>query len=347
MKKQGKQLIILLVIVAVIAGGYFGLRAWNSSQEEAEAQASADAVVYLSTLEDISEISFSYEGETMDFVKTDNVWTYAEDGDFPLDTSYLTALETSLKSLTALRSFENVEGDAAYGLEDPALWVTAKTTGGDEVRIDIGDATGSNYYARLADDDLIYAIASTLVTKLSYSLMDLAEPETLPTLTEADIETVTLESASGTLNLRKTAEVTQENVLTDTGEVDDDGNAIYETTTEDVTTYIWEKETDSGWVTLPEDGTTLSDLVSELTGLAFAACYDYKATDEDLAACGLAEPAYCLTITYSAGEMTLLIGNAVDSAYYAMLAGSSQIDTLAYTKTITLLSEGLSDNLES
>lgn len=341
MKKQTKTLVILAVVLVVLIGAYAGLRLWNNTLEEAEAKASEVAVITLSKLEDISSISFEYEGETLNFSKnSDGQWEYADDQAFPLDESFITTIETTLMDLSAERGFENIEGDESYGLSEPSIWLSAETTSGDSFKISIGSlsGSGSGYYAKVEGDDLIYVVSSDLVSSISYSLLDLVELETFPALSEENIVTVALTSNSGTVNLKKETSTYETTSETDTGEVDENGDAIYETTTNDVTEYTWYLETESSWEEIPEDSSGLSSLLSELASLSFTSCYNYNADSDVFDECSLGDPAYTLTVTYDGGVMELRLGGTDGSGnYYGVLDDSNAINTISSSALSTIL----------
>lgn len=331
MKKQTKHILILSAVLVICVGAWLGLRAWNAYREEQDAAQQEAEIIRLASLEDITSLSFENDGTELAFEKQDGTWVYAGDADFPLDQSYLENLETLLSDLTAVRGIEDADTMEAYGLASPPCQLTAGTSSGDSFQIYIGEASGDNYYARLEGSETVYTITSDLVSGISYELLDLAQLETFPTLSEENLESVTVDTGDSRIELIKETNQSEADVLQDTGEVDEDGNAIYETVTETVYTYTWYIPGDNDpKQEIPEGSSSLAGLLDVLSALAFDSCYSYQADDEAISATGLDSPS-TVTVTYDEGTVILLIGDTDgDGNYYAMLEGSDMIHILSY-----------------
>lgn len=233
MTKQIKQLLILVGVLVVLLGAYIALRVWNAGAEE-RAEAQAD---YVLTLEDIQRLTWDYSGEDLDFLKSGESWTWAPDSAFPLEESNLTGLEETLASLKAQRVIEAPDALADYGLDTPDMTLTVET-GSDTVKLLIGDMTGSDYYVMVEGEDRVYTIDSTLITYLECSLMDMMVLPDIPSMSESNVEQVEVTLTDGTTHqLTKVTETREETVETDTGETDENGEAVTETTTQTVTVY--------------------------------------------------------------------------------------------------------------
>lgn len=71
MKKQGRNFIILVAVLAVLAVGYFFLARYNKNQQEQETDQVDGEVLLEMDREDILRFSYVYEGETYVFEKTE------------------------------------------------------------------------------------------------------------------------------------------------------------------------------------------------------------------------------------------------------------------------------------
>lgn len=313
--KQGKTLIVLLVLLVLCGGVYLALRSYNAAQEE------VDDTVYLTDLGEVTTLSFTgTDGSDLSFTKADDTWTWNGDETFPADQDALDALAEDLAQLAAVRVFDEPDRLDAYGLETPALSCTASNADGDSVTVLLGDEADGNTYAMVEGESRVATVASTLSDELQVSLMDLAEPENIPDVTEGTLASIRWQSGSTDLLLEK--ETVTEETTDDTGE---------DTTS---TTYTW---TVNG-ADIPEDNSTLNDLISELTYLYFTSCYDYKADADTLAACGLDDPSL-LTLTEEDGTVvTLSIGSTTEDGgyYYATLNDSSAVQRLSVSVVETL-----------
>ena len=104
-KKKGLTLGLLLLLLAVLIGGLFGLRALNKAQEEKADGETAEEKTYIVSRDikstDITEFSYQCEGETLTFVKEDDTWKYKDNKDMELNQSKFTTMTGSLAGLTA------------------------------------------------------------------------------------------------------------------------------------------------------------------------------------------------------------------------------------------------------
>ena len=281
MRKQTKQILALVGVLAVCIGAYAGLRAWNAGAEAREEA----AAVYVAQLTDVTTLSFDHGGGMLAFTKSGETWTLDGDADFPVDGTYLDSLASSLEHVKAERTLEDPDELADYGLEEPAYTLTAGTADGESVTLYLGDLDSStaNRYAMREGDARIYTVSATLATLMDYDLLDLMELPDLPSLSKSTLSGAALETASGSHTLTKNEVSRVQEVETDTGEVDEDGEPIYETTTETVTTTTW--YLDGEEISSEADG--LSDWLSALSGLYLEGCYAYQADSDTLTACGL------------------------------------------------------------
>ena len=324
MKKQTKQIIVLAGILAICCAGYLLLRSFGSDGE----QTAEGEGINIASLENIVKLSFGEADEPLEFTKTDGAWSYDGDVDFPLDQSYLTNLESQLSQLTAVRSFEDAEGLKAYGLAEPRLILEASTENGEAFGLSIGDETQTEYYAMKDDSSTIYTISSTLVAAIDHQLIDLVQLEEFPALSESNMTAIVFSGSGRKQELRK------ETLEAEEGE-------------EDAVSYRWTLTTEEGETVLERDNQTLSRLLDTLSSLQFTACYDYKANEAALTACGLLDPV-TMTVTYDQGaSFTLSIGayDQLSGVYYARLNESRMIHLLDATTAETIV--GLAKGTEN
>ena len=308
MNKATKLMSVLVGVLVVCMAAYLGLRWWNGTAEDR----AVDDKTYLAQLEDITSLTWQRSGETLSFEKDEEgVWRDASDADFPLDQSYLTALETTLSQLSAVKVISDPEEDASYGLAAPELTLTASTSVGETWEVTVGSEVDGNYYARPAGDSQVYTIAAALMNQTEYGLMEMIDLDTIPTVTESSVESVEI-TAGGVTTL-----FTKETVTSTDGE----GN--------ETTTYAWSR---NGEALYSEDG-NLADGVDALAGLSFTSCAYWKPSGDTLTACGLDDTATRITITYEGGSYVLLLGGTDENGYYyAQLEGSQQVN-LMYAAT--------------
>lgn len=310
MNKATKLMYVLVGVLVVCMAAYLGLRWWNDTAEDRV----VDDKTYLAQLEDITALTWQRSGETLSFEKDeDGVWHDVSDADFPLDQSYLTALETTLSQLSAVKIIPDPEEDSSYGLDAPDLTLTATAADGESLEITVGSEVDGNYYARPAGDSQVYTIAAALMNQTEYGLMEMIDLDTIPTVTESSVESVEIVSGGVTTLLTKE---------TVTG-TDEEGN--------ETTSYVWSRDGEA----LYSEDSNLEDGVDALAGLAFTSCAYWKPSDDTVTACGLDDTATKITITYEGGSVTLLLGGTDENGYYyAQLEGSQQLN-LMYATTRT------------
>lgn len=299
MKRQTKQLLVLGGAVVICAVLYLALSLWNRQTETEE-------VSYLTALEDVTALSFYNGTETLSFSLVDGVWQWDGDSAFPADQSALTSLADAAGQLAAVRTFETPESADSYGLDAPAYEITLSDSAGSEVTVLIGNSVDSSYYyAQVEGEVTVYTISSTLAGDLDVELMDLAQVETFPDLSEDNMETISIRQDGQTLTLTKRTST----------ETDEDSG-------ETTSTYTWSLDGQD----IDADNDTLSGMLSDLSYLYFSSCYDYRSDAEERTACGLDDPV-TITVTCNDGEaMKLEIGGSDgDDGYYAVLNGSDAI----------------------
>ena len=160
------------------------------------------------------------------------------------------------------------------------------------------------------------------------SLIDLVQLEEFPALSESNMTAIVFSGSGRKQELRK------ETLEAEEGE-------------EDAVSYRWTLTTEEGETVLERDNQTLSRLLDTLSSLQFTACYDYKANEAALTACGLLDPV-TMTVTYDQGaSFTLSIGayDQLSGVYYARLNESRMIHLLDATTAETIV--GLAKGTEN
>lgn len=238
MNRQTKQLLALAGVLAVGLGAYAALRVWNAGEEEREA-AQADYVLQLS---DVTALSFDSGDGPLSFTLEETGWTWDGDSEFPVNGTELDALREDLAALKAERIIPEPDALADYGLEEPAYTLTARTDSGESTTLLLGslDPGGSHRYAMLDGGTEVYTVDGSITSSLDSELLDLMELPQLPDLDEKNITSVQLELTDGTVRqLTSAVETRETEVETETGETDENGEPIYETTTETEEITLW------------------------------------------------------------------------------------------------------------
>ncbi|MDD3339859.1 MAG: DUF4340 domain-containing protein [Lachnospiraceae bacterium] len=198
--KKNKSLLLLLALLVVLGGCYFGItryQTYKADQESAaeEAEAEANEIKYTS-FDSVTSIKTNVSGEELSFSLKDDSWVYDGDNDFPLTQSYLTTMANDLCYSVATRELENPDALSDYGLETPQYTITA-SDGTTTTNLHIGNATDDGYYMTVDDTGKVYTIGSTLITDTGYALDDMITLDTFPGFTSSNVTKVDILRADG------------------------------------------------------------------------------------------------------------------------------------------------------
>lgn len=179
--KKYKSMILLLAVLVVFAGVYAVLRNLPEESEEAPS--------YVAYILDAASLTYTDGKTEMKFEKTDDTWVYSADTSVVLDQSKVTSMAEALGQIEAVRSLENPDALADYGLEDPAYTITVTDGNGSKTVITIGSQTGEEYYAKKEGSDTVFTIASTVIDEMEYDVTQLQEEEETETTDDTTTDT--------------------------------------------------------------------------------------------------------------------------------------------------------------
>ena len=201
--KNKKGLIVGIIILVLLLGAYFLLRYLNLDEEDTEEEDAAETVFEIDA-DDISNIQIVSGENTFDFSHGDDKWSYVEDDKFPLSESAILDKVSSLTSVSSMRTIEDPDNLADFGLENPEVTATVTDTDGNETELALGatnDAVSGCYMSMNGDTSKIYLVDTTLKTNLEFDLSDIAEKEDIPSITGSTITSVTIQKPEGTAKL--------------------------------------------------------------------------------------------------------------------------------------------------
>jgi len=319
--KQKKLLLILLGILVVLVAALLLTRL--ISKQAAAKKTAADSASE-SAITDKGEayhsLVYSNGTATLSFESDDSGnWHWTDDPDFPLDQSDVNMLVNLISGMTPLQTITKGDTMEAYGLDHPAVTLTATTSDGTKTVFDLGNQTADgegNYYMLMnGDTSQVYVVSNTLHDQLVRGIYDMMQLPTFPKLTEDNLLAVNIQGAvSSALVPTKTADGSSTKVSWNCNGTDVTGK------------------------------TDLAAMVSELGDLSFAGCADYKPTDQAASLCGFDKPTFTLTVDYSNDSgskqtMTLVVGgvNSDKSGYYARLNDDTTIYNLSKDSVSGLL----------
>lgn len=193
MKKQKIQFVVVLLLVIVFTGGYFGMKKYQSVQEEKEAAESEAEKIYITETDasDITALTYQLDGVTMSFTKEDETWTYDADPSIDIDESSIETMLYYLDHLTATEMVDTTEELSAYGFDEPTNVITY-TAADQTTTLTVGmvNPITADYYLTSDQSDGLYLVSSSFATAFTAAVDDL--------IAEADTETEAVEPVEST-----------------------------------------------------------------------------------------------------------------------------------------------------
>jgi type II secretory pathway pseudopilin PulG len=332
---QKRTLVILVVLVALLAAALLAVKAYNrrSAQKKADDAATSAAGAVTSQSTGYKALTYNNGSATLSFAKgEDGTWAWSDDKDFPLDNDQITAILETISGLMPQQTITQGDTLEAYGLDSPAMTLTATADDGTETTFALGNATsdGQSYYLLLnGQSSPVYIIDGALHTELAKGIYDMMRLPALPQPAEKDISAITVSGAAQT-DLTASLE-------TDAGA---SASASASASAAPAVTVDWRSQ--GANVTDNQDVTAL---VSEVRALSLAACQDYKPSDKAAALCGFDKPACVLRMDYTDAdgkaqtlELTVANTTAAGDGRYVRIKDDSTIYSIAAEKLTTLLS---------
>ncbi len=316
MKKKTRQMLLLLGLLAAAIVALLLVKLVNHLSDQRTQAETEASTTYVTLPSDPDTIRWQIDDTTLTLSKDENGnWTWSEDATFPLDASLVENLTGTLSSLSTQTAFSPEDSLSAYGLDNPSYSVTV-SSGSESKTLLFGgsfnDDEDSHYYAKLADDDTIYVLDSTVPSALVSSIYDLADCAPIAAVTETDITSVTVQGTADTTLQQQSGE-------------DDEGNTI------------------AGWTlddTDVTEETLTSSLVSELLNPTFTSMAAWKPDADALAGYGLTAPTAQVTVSCSASDgYTLAIGAETSdgNSYYATNDGGNSVYLISASRINDLL----------
>ncbi len=232
----------------------------------------------------IDEISIKSEsGDKTTLRKTGTAWDIVQPALGRPDESEISGLTSSLASLEMQRVIdENATDLKEYGLAEPRVEVAFKS-GGQERKLQIGmkSPTGTDLYARLADQPKVFLIASFLDTTFNRTTFDLRD-KTVLKIDREKVDALEVATAGRTMKFERA-----------NGE--------------------WRMAQPVATVA---DSTAVDGLVGQLNGAKMKSMASGDSTD--LEPFGLAKPAATVRVGTGSSQATLLVGGpAAEGTVYA------------------------------
>lgn len=303
MKAKQKTLGILLVLI-LLAGAALAFVVNANTQAEQAASAAEEGTIPLSSfaVEDLTQIQYTYQEETLLLNYDGENWTLADDPDYHLNQTLCNSMAAALCDFNAKRQLTAEEGES-YGTESPLLTVQV-TAAGQTNRFTFGDTnpvTG-DIYLQKEGDTAIYTASSSKAECFEYTKEALFESFNPTGLSSSELEQVEYTVSEGgqsyTVCLQAVSQPVEEDAADSTESAESD--AVEYTT-------VWRLTSEPDAVL---DETVLDQIFSSLTSYVSG-----QITGAALADYGLDAPAVTVRATTSDTVVNLRYSIAEDGCY--------------------------------
>ena len=271
MKKKSVNLITAVGVLVVLSGAYAGVKAYVVRQDAAEAEKEEEENSEILSIasDDVKSIKFVIDKKEVTFEKDGDSWIKSDETDFPLDQDKVETLISSLNSVTAERTLENVENAAEYELDQPENTITVTTQNGETTVIQIGmenDSTSQEYIDLNDDSSTVYVVSNSVFSSFEGTLYDFAKSGTFPTVDSSTVRMISVDGKDSSYVVEK------------------DENNLWSIT--------------GGGDTEKADSAKATSLASSLSSMAYDSFVNYNCSEDQLSQYGLDKPYGEITVDY-------------------------------------------------
>ena len=271
MKKKSVNLITAVGVLVVLSGAYVGVKAYVAKQEAADTESAEEEnpeIISIASA-DVKSIKFVIDKKEVTFEKDGDSWVKSDETAFPVDQDKIDTLVSSLNSIKAERTLENVEDASEYELDQPENTITVTTEDGETTVIQLGmenDSTSQEYIDLNKDSSTVYVVSNSTFSSFEGTLYDFAKSGAFPTV---DSSTV--------------------------GKISVDGKD---------SSYVVEKDENNFWnitgdgETEKADSAKATSLASALSSMAYSSYVNYNCAEDEFSQYGLDKPYAEITVCY-------------------------------------------------
>lgn len=271
MKKKSVNLITAVGVLVVLSGAYVGVKTYVAKQDAKEAETDEEESQEIISIasDDVKSVKFVIDKKEVTFEKDGDSWVKSDETAFPVDQDKMDTLISSLSSVKAERTLEDVEDASEYELDQPENTITVTMEDGSETIIRVGmenDSTSQEYIDLDKDSSTVYVVSNSTFQSFEGTLYDFAESGTFPTVDSSTISKVSVDGKDSSYSIEK-----------------DENN-------------FW-NITENG-DTEKADSAKATSLTSAVSSMAYASFVNYDCSDEELSQYGLDKPYAEITVDY-------------------------------------------------
>ena len=271
MKKKSVNLITAVGVLVILSGAYVGVKAYVAKQDakEAESEEEESQEIISIASDDVKSVKFIIDKKEVTFEKDGDSWVKSDEPAFPVDQDKTDTLISSLTSVSAERTLEDVEDASEYELDQPENTITVTMQDGSETVIRVGmenDSTSQEYIDLNKDSSTVYVVSNSTFQSFEGTLYDFAESGSFPTVDSSTISKVSVNGKDSSYSIEK-----------------DENN-------------FW-NITENG-DTEKADSAKATSLTSAVSSAAYASFVNYDCAENELSQYGLDKPYAEITVDY-------------------------------------------------
>jgi len=290
--KRKKNVIILLTILVFMVGAFIGVKTYNKHQDVIKN--SGETIIEFN-IDDVTHVDWTYSSsQGHSFTKTDEIWHYDGDEDFPVNSEVLEDLISELCNYSADFVIEEPDKLSSYGLSNSNYVVNIDLSNGTSISVTFGSYSSmdSERYFMTGDGKVYLALVDVMndfyIDKDEFALED-----EIPDMKQALSFTVT-----GDNNI----------------------NIVYENESGYAYSDEFEYFVKSGNFYKAIDTDLAEDLICIVADLNLSSFETYTANTEDLSKWYLENPGLTVSIVYENDDaeqecFVLLLGSNGSTAY--------------------------------
>ena len=271
MKKKSVNLITAVGVLVVLSGAYVGVKAYVAKQEAADTESTEEEnpeIISIASA-DVKSIKFVIDKKEVTFEKDGDSWVKSDETAFPVDQDKIDTLVSSLSSIKAERTLENVEDASEYELDQPENTITVTTEDGETTVIQLGmenDSTSQEYIDLNKDSSTVYVVSNSTFSSFEGTLYDFAKSGVFPTVDSSTVSKISVDGKDSS--------------------------------------YVVEKDENNFWnitgdgETEKADSAKATSLASALSSMAYASYVNYNCAEDELSQYGLDKPYAEIAVDY-------------------------------------------------
>ena len=271
MKKKSVNLITAVGVLVVLSGAYVGVKAYVAKQEAADTESAEEEnpeIISIASA-DVKSIKFVIDKKEVTFEKDGDSWVKSDETAFPVDQDKIDTLVSSLNSIKAERTLENVEDASEYELDQPENTITVTTEDGETTVIQLGmenDSTSQEYIDLNKDSSTVYVVSNSTFSSFEGTLYDFAKSGVFPTVDSSTVSKISVDGKDSS--------------------------------------YVVEKDENNFWnitgdgETEKADSAKATSLASALSSMAYSSYVNYNCAEDEFSQYGLDKPYAEIIVDY-------------------------------------------------